>query len=107
DDREECGKDVVARCRVGAAVDAARRALVVGAGRDRLPDGADRGRRVAAERPRPPGAGAHGPGEGRDLREGRRRRGDDAAEGHGAGRRQRRRPGPPHRGVQPSPAGAL
>lgn len=46
---------------MGAAVDAARRDLVVGAGGDQLPDGQDGDGRVAAECSGPPGVNPHGP----------------------------------------------
>ena len=49
-----------------------------GAARDRVPDGADARRRMAAERPGPPGVHADVAGEGRGLRAGGDGRGDRA-----------------------------
>lgn len=74
---------------------------MVGADGDRLSDGQDGDRWVAAQCSGPPRVHAHGAGEGRGLRPGRCGSGDDATERHSQGARRRPRPDSPARGGQP------
>ena len=76
-------------------------AACAGAGRDRLPDGQNGDGWMAAECSGPPRVHTDGAGEGRGLRQGRCRGGDDATEGRRHSGRQRPRPGPQAGGGQP------